>query len=545
MSDVFVIIFTVAVVTGLIYLIYMLLLESGKNTKKVDLQISTRDILEQVQILFKQKKYSIVENLAKKYLEKNPAYDDLRTILAKSYFEDGNMYDALKQALIIIKRQPANFHMRIFLANCYKRTSQSSKAINELKELLRLDNENVVAVKELAQIYLETNQKQSAIKMYLKFLTYIDNNLESAKVRSTLAQLYIDLNDYDEAISQYKAVLEIYPEDIAVKKNIIELYKKTSDDARAIQMCEELLSVSMDGSEQLWFFSNLIDLYLRRNNSEKALEYANLALQNPTAEQIPLKEKIAEILVTMGRTDESIKILKDLAVENEEDINIKRYLARTFEAKKDFVSAVQTYKEILDIADAEDVLQIHREISNIYANWAMELFDSGENAECFKIFTTALHYDNENPRVYYKLGLVNQLIKNYNEAINQYKKAVELDNTNSAYYMAMSECFEAINNVYEEKKAIMEALRYDDHNAYAHYKLAVLNAEQNDTLNAISSLTRAIDLDDNLLDAKYRLALMYERHGKNAEAIALYEKILEKNPLHEGALNNLKMIGGN
>ena len=83
-------IFLISIITAiaLIHVIYivLLVLENNKKEPRKELQISKDDILEQANLLFKQKKYTLVEKLIKKYLEVNPNHNELRFLLAKTMY---------------------------------------------------------------------------------------------------------------------------------------------------------------------------------------------------------------------------------------------------------------------------------------------------------------------------------------------------------------------------------------------------------------------------------------------------------------------------
>jgi nondiscriminating glutamyl-tRNA synthetase len=40
-----------------------------------------------------------------------------------------------------------------------------------------------------------------------------------------IASIHLEFNEYSEAIKEYEEILEIYPEDMSVKKKLVELYK--------------------------------------------------------------------------------------------------------------------------------------------------------------------------------------------------------------------------------------------------------------------------------------------------------------------------------
>ena len=321
----------------------------------------------------------------------------------------------------------------------------------------------------------------------------------------------------------------------------MELYKLISDYDSLIKFATEMLENS-DGANVLWAMEMLMDVYRATQNYQKALDFANLIKEHPLSNKIQAEESFAQILLEEGQFDNSIEILKSLVEKDPENIELKKSLVRAYEANKIFELAANLYKKILDNAPAQDIKQIHFEMSNIYSNWAMYLFLQNNNDECFKHFTLALKYDSQNPDIYYQLGNVNKLIKNFNESILQYKKAIELNPQNPEYYYEIAESYESIDSVYEQKKVLMEYLKYDSNNAKVYYKLGMVYKSQNDSVNAISYIKKAIELDTNFIEPKYKLALMLEHIGDKEGAITLYEDILKLTPENEEIANNLKML---
>lgn len=542
MSDYIFIFFTIFITTGLIYFLYKIMLGSEQSNKDSELQITHEDILEQINILYRQRKYNIVESLAKNYLSKKGGDDAVRAILTKSLYSSKKIYDAIEQAKIIIKHQPINFDMQIFLANCYLDVDKPMKAITVFQDILEEDPDNVVALKELSQAYYDTNQKRSAIKIYERLEDFIDSNQEKAKNKAIVAEIHAEFMEYDLAIKEYEQILEIYPDDVNVKKRLIELHKLTSDYDSLIELANEMSMAYAKDENGLWALKMLMETYKIMQNYEKALEYANLVKSHSLASQMQADEDIAKILFDEGKTEASIELLKSLVNKSPENIGLKKLLARAYEVNKNFDLAANLYKKILDAAKAEDIKQIHFEISSLYSNWAMYLFSQNDIEECFKNFTTALKYDPQNPDLYYRLGNINKIIKNYNETVTQYKRAIELDSQNPDYYYALAECYEEMDSIYEEKKALSESLKYNAQNAKVHYKLGVIYELQNDQSNAMAHINKAVELDENFVEAKHKLALMLEHIGDKEGAIRLYEDILNIEPENEEALNNLKML---
>jgi len=200
------------------------------------------------------------------------------------------------------------------------------------------------------------------------------------------------------------------------------------------------------------------------------------------------------------------------------------------------------YKEILDLVSPLDVKGIHTEMSNLFVKWAKYLFENKEVNECFKIFTLASQYDNENPEIYYELGQVNSFIKNYNEAIIHYKKAIGLNSQIAKYYIAIADAYENLGNTFEQKSALITASNVDENNTDVLYKLALLYNSQHDRTGEIKALEKIVELEPNHIDAKYMLALILESQGNIEEALNLYKEIERVNPDYKNVKENIRML---
>jgi len=517
----------------------------GSETEKdADLQITSQNIIEQLKLLNKQGKYNIAETFAKKYLEKKPGDDDVRFVFAKTLHAAGRTFEAIDHAKIILKHKHKNPKVQSFLATCYLKTGNQMKAISIFEEVLEQEPENVNVAKELAQTYFETHQKKSALKMYQRLEFLLENNVEKAKIKTIIAGIYAGFKEYDEAIAEYDWILSVYPDDINVKKRLIELYKQTLNYDALIKLANQIMMTNENNENELWAMKMLMDIYNQTQNYEKSLELAEKIKSHPLSDKISIGEEIAKILIQQNNIDESIILLNDLIKQDSENISLKKELAKAYEKKEEFESAANIYKKIIEQAQIKDMNDIHFEISNLYVNWAMHLFSLNDINETFKRFMTALQYYNDNPDIYYKIGNVNQSIKNFNEAIAQYKKAIELNHENVDYYYAIAECYEEIDSIYEQKIALTEILKYNDSNPNVYYKLGHIYKVQNDLESAISNMKKAIEIDDEFIEAKHQLALIYEHIGKKEDAISLYEEILFAQPDNNEIRNNLKMMRG-
>ena len=543
-TNFFVFLIAVIAAIALIHIIYIVLLimDNNKKEPQKELQISKDDILEQANLLFKQKKYKLVEKLCRRYLEVKPDHSELRFLLAKTLYANDNIYEAIKEGNNTLAKSENNPDVKLLLARCYKKVNQYSKAITELQDIIRNDNENIVAVRELSDIYLETNQKISAVKLLKQLSLLTENNQELQEIRTKIADLQIELENYNEAFEELNNILEVYPEDTETNKKLIELCINVQNYASAIEHCEKLLEVNENNSLSIWLLNHIVQLCTQTKDYDKAMYYYKMLLEHPFSDKIKTKMEIAKVLIASGQEEEGMTLLKELSETNKENIDIKRIMINTYINNKNFMPAIDLYKEIIDLVNPLDVNEIHTEMSNVFVKWAKHLFDKNEMDNCFKIFALAIQYDNTNAEVFYELGQVNAFIKNYNEAILQFKKAISLKPNVSKYYLAVANCYEALGNSYEQKDSLMLAVNTDEKNEEAMYKLALLHNSQNNTSAEIKLLEKIVALNPKHLDAKYQLALILEKQGNKKDALNLYKEIESIDYDFKNVQQNIEML---
>ncbi|MCX7766480.1 MAG: tetratricopeptide repeat protein, partial [Candidatus Sumerlaeia bacterium] len=181
---------------------------------------------------------------------------------------------------------------------------------------------------------------------------------------------------YDEAERNFLKVLELQPNNLAVRRGLIEVYTETHQEERrqeqivalvdallanqqfeeCINYCLQLLEKNPDdlelrekltaayrGAGNLENFvgelMNLADIYIERGNYEGALKmYQQIA--SAEVDIIDVHPHQVQVLVALGRTEEAIN--RTLAY------------AEKLIAKNEYEAALHAYREIIDLDDSRD-----------------------------------------------------------------------------------------------------------------------------------------------------------------------------------------------
>lgn len=528
-------------VSGLIYVYLRLKEEAGKYKKKggEDLQISPDEVYKQVETLILNADYTTAQKLAKKYLAQNPYHHDLRKLLVKSYIDTQKEYEAISNLLVLVQFYPDDTNLYQQLATLYKNTHQTKKAIHFYSYLLTKDKYDLNAMRNLAQLYYENKQKESALKLFKQLVTYIDDENEKVEYYETMGNIYSSYGDYVKSINLYKKVLDHNSSNIDVIKELRKIYLKQKDTENVIYYSRKLIDLE---PQNYIYYQEIIDLLFHIHSYEEALSYAQKALELPNADMFAVKNQIAKIYLYTGKIDESINLINETIIQDPTNLLLSQTLAMAYCMNKDFEKAKKVCNDALDVAVPSDIKVIHNNLSTILAEEAVNLLNQGKTKQAFEKFTEAMHYNNENPEIYFKLANANRSIKNYSEAIRQCKRAIELAPEISLYYETLGDIYYEIQNFIEAKKLYKEAVFIDPKNSRAHTFLGILQSKDKEHENAIKSLETAVSLDINNVDIRYNLALAYEVAGKKDEAKNEYQKVLELDPNHKEATNNLKLL---
>ncbi len=544
MSDTNFIIIIVAFVVAIaaIYILYSIILYQGGSSKNGDeLQLSTKNILEQVEVLFDKKEYGLVQLLATKYLDRVPGHIEVRIYLARAYYEDRKYNQAIKQCSIILKKKSNSVETRQILGNCYIKKQMPSKAIKEYEYVFDHKKTDKQVVRTLAELYKETDQLFSAIGAYEILSDLMDLDEDVADIQSILAELNEEVHDYPAAFEAYKTRLGIYPNDVVTNRKLTELYIKIKNYPVAIETLLYMLTFVTDAKTLLWIYETLVSLYVESEDYDKAIEYSEKLLDIQGSDKFKVRNDIAAFNIKLNRMGEGVAILEDLAMMSQNGFDVTLELADAYIQTKEYQKALERYNILMDKATPREAKTVNLLLCELYIKWAVDMAEQQKYDESFELLKNAMQYNAINPEIYYNVAKNYYKLKNYTSTVESLNKALEYDKQNefkAKYLLLLSEAHHQLGNFFEEKKALTDLLKFDEKNPNGLYRVGLMYAAQHDIKNAEEAFKKAIMYDPELIQAKYNLALLYENNNRD-KAKELYMEILEQDPAFEEAKNAL------
>ena len=531
-SNIILIITAIAVASAAIYALYSIILFKGITRKGEDLQLTTKNILDQVDILYNKKEYALVELLATKYLERVPGHLQVRKFLAKAYLEDKKYNQAVKHCNIILQDRPNDIETHHVLGKCYVKKRFLNKALTEYNIVYEKKKRDKEVILTLAELYTRTDQLYMAVTTYKELVSLLDKPAEIADYQSVIAELCEEMRDYPNAFEAYKARLEIYPKDVETNKKLAELYITIGNSPMAIETLLLMLSFVTEPKMLLWIFETLVNLYEQTEDYEKAIAYAEKLLDTPGSDKFNVRDRIAHFNLMLGRITDGIMILEDLAMMSQNAFDITIKLAQAYLDCEEYQKALDKYIILLDKATPKEAKQINAYIGDLYIQWSLPAANAKDYPKATELLDLAMQYSPVNPEIYYHFAYNHFEQKNYTSVVEFITKAMNYDKDNLYIVknlLLLSQAQHELGNFFEEKKALSDLLNIDPKNAEGLYRLGLMYVAHHDVKNAEESFEKAITYDPDLIPAKYNLALICEGNNRD-RAKELYMEILEQDP---------------
>ena len=537
--------FITYVIAGIAFLILVLyklikpVVVNENNDNGERLFISANDVYEQAKLSIASGNHIVAQKLAKKYLKENPGHDRLRHLIAKSFYETGDWIDAIEHLEYLKPSSKNRIDVLTMLADVYKKTGQYSNSIDAYLELLEENPDSLSVLISLAELYNVVNHKKSALNIYRRILNFDMRELEKITYYFQVANIYKELGEYDNAIEYVVFGLNVDPNNIKLLYLYRELCVLTENLSKEIEIMNKLLILAPTDA---YLQFDLVNLYYKAEMYDEALDIAIPSLNTADADVEGLNNIIANIYLRRNKLKEGVNVLEMAMEKYPESIRLTESLANAYKLNSEYEKSVALYQKLVDWADIKLAKIYNIQLSSVYCDWALYLFQIGDSQGCFEKFDIAVQLNPDNAYIYEGLGHVNYFSKNYTDAIRQLQKAINIDPNNVNNYIFLADIYLELDNVFDAERMYKEAVYVDDKNPVCRAKLGIVKLKQRDLGKARENLDYAVKLEPNNWDYIYNLALVYEMSGENARAVEMYNKVLSLNPTHSEALKNLKMI---
>ena len=296
--------------------------------------------------------------------EKNPQIDEAYLLLGKARYFDQRFVPSLEAFNYILYKYPASDKIneaKVWREKANIRMENTDLAIKNLKRLLEqevLDDQDLAdATSSLAQAYINTKSKDSALTQLEIAASYTKKNNEKARYNYIRGQLYNEFGYKDSANLAFDKVIELHrkiPRAYYINAHLAKANNFDYENGNKLEFLEYLTDLEED-RENRPFLGKIyyqIAEYHRTNKSDSlAIAYYNKSLRSPTSDK-QLKAFDYSILGDMSFDNSEYKIAGAYydSTMNNMVLNSKPY--RTIKRKRDNLDDVIYYETIAQVNDS-------------------------------------------------------------------------------------------------------------------------------------------------------------------------------------------------
>ena len=321
------------------------------------------------------------------------------------------------------------------------------------------ENNQATAMSAARLVLMKTLKLPKEKRDWSEFQSAI-NAMKKSQPDSVEAKLLeIVLFEQSEQFEKVKIALESgrekYPDDIRFWIGLSEFAERHEENS---QMALEILNAAVKKfGEKIELKIHRVSLQLRSGSKQSlaALRAAEKELESLSdAEQSQLKSRLASAYKNLNQYSDSLRLWKELSVTHPENLDIQTQLFET----------AALLKDASEVKGAIDHMKAIEGPKGLYwrsgeAAWLIQQSrESGNMASLSRAISLLNEIEKQNPawpRLFMNKGQINELQKNYNEAMTNYRRALEVQK-NLPYVVERLSFLLAMNNKYAEANQVIQ-----------------------------------------------------------------------------------------
>lgn len=445
--------------------------------------------------------------------EKGTVVHDIYFLLADALQGEGEMQKAIASLERAIALNSRNVEAYARLADLYQKngmTDNAKRAFETLMSLspndpgvyLALGQYNIKAKKftdALNQMEKADNLRHSAVSSEgIAVAAFNLNNFEKAKEaakaaisldpgvwdsRIVLAKISLKDKDYHAAQEQLEYIIAKEPFNASYLSDLAVCYEQTGQNDKLAEIDKKIVSTDRTNVESRERLAKFAD---NKNDLETALKYYG-ELTTLTPKSAEVFKRLYSLNVKKGNKAEAVVNLQKYCALSSGDAEAQRDLGDLLYDMKNLDGALQAYRT---------ALKINPNIKGFYKRYAEIVIAKGQQDEVITALSKVVQNGEADIGTFTTLGLIYQKKKQYTNAIDMYQKALQKDPANFDALVALGSC----------------------------------QAASGDLNQAIISYEQAVMMNAQVTTELKDLGELYMKLGRNTEALATFQKYLEKIP---------------
>lgn len=531
-----------------------------------------------------------------KAIHLSPGNENAAALLASLYTRANRNADALRVVGQALKLTPNSIELRGIMAQLAFSAGNLAGAEEQLRDVIRLEPEVLAHRYHLAQFYLVNDQAEAAERTLREAVAAKPDEV-SAKL--ALADVIAAHRSFAEGEKELKELIAQSGNSLSLQLGLGEFYATHDHQDQALATYRGIIEADDAGPQGLTARNRIAAIDLRGNRIADAEKLLGEVLKaNPRDNDALIMR--AELALSRGEATQAITDLRAVLRDKPDETAVMRTLARAYQVNQDKPLAEETLRQAIRANPTEVATRLELAkflIDNDRAAEAQPVVDQlvtdrpGNTQGLEAAFRVQLArndlsgarssarairaIDPQRPLGYYLAGLIDENDRKYDDALANYEKALALPNSgieplsaavrvdllqkhpdkalaridtvigkleqDATLFNLKGEVLTQAGRSEEAIAAFEQAIRLAP-KWWAPYRgIAAANLVAKRNSAAFSAFQRGVDAT-HAPPLLLQFAATYERLGQPADAIALYEDWLKREPTADLAANNLAML---
>jgi golgin subfamily B member 1 len=418
----------------------------------------------------------------------------------------GELIETLQRHAAVEPAPEKKTELYIQLAELLERQMQDfGGAIHAYQQALNYDSASRPALIALDRLYRRTEQWEPLIGVLTRRAELETDEQNIVKFRTEIGQLW-DLRLYDagRAITAYQSVLDVDPSNLVALQALENLYEKTNQSEKYLEVLEAQLDVSPSEGEKISLYERMAAAWEER----------------------------------FGKLDRAAEALEKIVAIDSRNFGAYKELARLYQQAAKWEALVETYRNhIAATADTQTRVDLYVAMGVVYEQ------NLGDIDRSIEAYTDVLQLDADELRALDALGRMYEKIGEWDRAIDIMAHHTQLTDDTRRQVDLFSRMgriqYEKISDPESSEANLLRALAIDPGHVPAMEALTRQYSDRGDWLKAAQMMVRAEGYTQVAVDKVrllYEAAKIYdERLRQRDQAKSLYAAVIALDPEHVDA----------
>ena len=441
--------------------------------------------------------------------------------LGRAYFNRDRVSEAVAAWEKIAQLAPANIFSRVELAELFREQKLYKQAIEQHRALIEIKQDDpyriCLSLREIGSIQEEVNDYHGAINTYSEALTLTaPDNWIRKDLQDRIIAIYAATGDWDGLIEYYQEKLVDTPKNPELISLLADAYLENEQLDVGIAQYKKSVELAPTSAPLRRKF---IDALRRMDKlAEAAAEYETLSIQVP--DDFGICRALGTIYLQLEQPDRARAVYKRMLARDPDNASTHLTLAEIYAEHKWFDEAVASYEKAIALAPQN--LDYTEYLGDFY-------FRRGDREKALETWEHLVEGERATAHNYERLA---QLLfaKDFQvHAIAASRNAVERAPTEYRYREILAKQLMEVKNFEEAITQFAEAAKYAPNDFFAE-QMAAQQIEVYRRQGVLGDKIAELQTQPQSFDGQKVLAKMYLKLRNTTAATVALEKALELNP---------------